>query len=124
MDMRGGGARSSGGRGPRVLGLALRFVAFYQRYEAEVARARPGLGVQLQEAADSIVLNLGEGFDEPSRGDKRRFFRYALRSAGEAEKGLHALSVLNLIPSPALEEGLRLLRDIRFDLKRLINWSS
>jgi four helix bundle protein len=118
------GARANGARPPRVLRLALDFVAFCQQHQRAVARARPTLDGQLQETADSILLNLGEAFDEPSRGDKRRFFRYALRSAGEAEKGLRGIAVLDLIPRPTIEEGLRLLRDIRFDLKRLINWAS
>jgi four helix bundle protein len=94
------------------------------RHRRAVVRGRPGLDEQIQEAADSVVLNLGEGFAETSRGDKRRFFRYALGSAGEAEKGLRTLAVVDLLTPHALDEGLRRLRDIRLDIKRLIAWSS
>jgi four helix bundle protein len=79
---------------------------------------------QVERTADSILMNIGEAFGEPSRGDKRRFFRYALRSAGEAEKALLGLATLNLLPEQAVHEGLRLLRDIRLDLRRLINSTS
>jgi four helix bundle protein len=102
----------------------LGFVAFYQRHRRAAGRGRPGLDEEIQEAADSVVLNLAEGFAESSRGDKRRFFRYALRSAGEAEKGLRTLAIVDLLPPHALAEGLRLLRDIRLDIRRLITWSS
>lgn len=78
---------------------------------------------QIQRTADSILLNLGEAFDEPSPGDKRRFLRYALRSAGEAEKALLGIRALGLLPAPVIQQGLVLLRDIRLDLKRLIHRS-
>lgn len=67
---------------------------------------------QIQRTADSILLNLGEAFDEPSPGDKRRFLRYALRSAGEAEKALLGIRALGLLPAPVIQQGLVLLRDI------------
>jgi four helix bundle protein len=79
---------------------------------------------QVERTADSILMNIGEAFGEPSRGDKRRFFRYALRSAGEAEKALLGLATLDLLPQPTIQEGLRLLKNIRLDLHRLINSTS
>jgi four helix bundle protein len=110
-----------GGRQPRVLRLALEFVAYWGRHGPMVRRARPSLDGQVERTADSILLNIGEAFGEPSRGDKRRFFRYALRSAGEAEKALLGMATLGLLPQQEVQEGLRLLKDIRLDLHRLIN---
>lgn len=43
------------------------------------------LGKQLVESADGISANMIEGYYCISLGDKRRFFRYALSSAEEAE---------------------------------------
>jgi four helix bundle protein len=113
-----------GGRQPRVLRLALEFVAFWDRHGPTVRRARSSMHGQVERTADSILMNIGEAFGEPSRGDKRRFFRYALRSAGEAEKALLGLATLDLLPQPTVQEGLRLLKDIRLDLRRLINSTS
>jgi four helix bundle protein len=113
-----------GGRQPRVLRLALEFGAYWDRHGPTVRRARPPMHGQVERTADSILTNIGEAFGEPSRGDKRRFFRYALRSAGEAEKALLGLATLDLLPHSMIEEGLRLLKNIRLDLHRLINSTS
>jgi four helix bundle protein len=43
------------------------------------------LGKQLVESADGISANMIEGYYRISPGDKRKFFRYALSSAKEAE---------------------------------------
>jgi four helix bundle protein len=121
-----GERRNAGGRGrrdPRVVRLALDFVGWCHRHRRALERARRTLNEHIQDAADSILLNTGEALDELSRPDKRRFLRYALRSAGEAEKGLRAVAELDLLPAPAVNDGLRLLRDIRLDLRRLIQWT-
>jgi four helix bundle protein len=107
-----------------VVRLALQYVEFCHRHQPALWRGRPSLCEHTQETADSILLNIGEALSEESRGDKRRFFRYAMRSAGEAEKALRAAACLGLLPPPALDQGFRLLRDIRLDLRRLIRWTS
>ncbi len=46
-------------------------------------RSRPWVAKQLGSASISVLTNAGEAGGEYSRGDKARFYRYALRSATE-----------------------------------------
>ena len=48
-----------------------------------VKRTRPWVAKQLGRAGLSVVANAGEAAGEYSRGDKARFYRYAVRSATE-----------------------------------------
>lgn len=100
--------------------LARAFLVYVRELEPWVLRTAPGVNPDIQKCAASILANFGEGWDEPSRGDKRKFFRYAHRSAGEAERLLIGLQDLHGIPSPMLDRGLRLLLDIKMDLARLV----
>jgi four helix bundle protein len=113
-----------GRRVPRVVRLALAFVRYCDGVERELGGRKAGLNRHLQEAAASVVANAGEALEEPNRGDKRRFFRYAMRSAGECEHLLRALGEVDALAEARLEEGLRLLRDIRQDLLRLLRWAA
>jgi four helix bundle protein len=60
--------------------------SLYEPIRRLVADLRPPhvhLGEQALRSASSIPLNIAEGACEFSRGDKARFYRMALRSAGE-----------------------------------------
>jgi four helix bundle protein len=115
---------AKGGRPlPRVVRLALALVKHCDQVERALRGRKPGLNRHLQEAAASVVANVGEALEERNRGDKRRFFGYAMRSAGECEHLLRALIEVGALPAASTERALRLTRDIRMDLLRLIRWS-
>ena len=98
----------------------MEFLGRARELEPAVLRHAPDLNPDLQECAASILANLGEGWDEPSRGDKRRFLRYAHRSAGEAERLLRGLQTLHRVPRAEIATALRVLFDIKMDLHRLL----
>jgi len=77
---------------------------------AEVARlsrgwhGRAGLRSQALDAAESVVLNLGEGAAQPARsGAKRRHYVIALGSADEVGAALDAAQAQALSPSAELD---------------------
>jgi four helix bundle protein len=111
-------------REPRVARLAVDFVAFCDQVEKDLRGRKSAMNGHLQEAGASLLSNIGEAFEEKSRGDRRRFFRYALRSAGECERLLHGLARVGALPPDRLAAGIRLLRDIKLDLLRLIRWAA
>jgi four helix bundle protein len=78
---------------------------------------------QIERAAASLVANLGEAFDADTLAEKRRYFRYALGSTGEGARLLHGASQAKALPESALDEAFRLLRDIKWDLIRLVRWT-
>jgi four helix bundle protein len=110
-------------RGPRVARLAQELVVYASDVEAELRGRRAALNRHLQEAAASVLANVGEGLEEQSRGDKRRFFRYAMRSSGECEHLLRALGAVGALQPATLDRGAPLLRNLRHDLLRLIRWA-
>lgn len=112
------------GRQPRVERLAVRFVAGCHRVGGRLGSRRPSMNNQLQRASDSVLANIGEGLDAGQPGEQCRFFRYALRSAGEAERLFRGAARLELLPRHEVTSALRLLKDIKMDLRRLITWAS
>ncbi len=77
---------------------------------AEIARlsrgwhGRAGLRSQALDAAESVVLNLGEGAAQPARsGSKRRHYVIALGSADEVGAALDAARAQRLSPADELE---------------------
>jgi four helix bundle protein len=111
------------GRRTRVERLAVELVAVCRGLSHRLDARAPALNDQLQPAAASALANVGEALEEPSRGDKRRFFRYALRSAGEVERLLAGAHRIGAIPDRAHDDARRLLRDLKLDLLRLIRWT-
>jgi four helix bundle protein len=68
----------------------------------------------------SIIINLGEGSCEHSRGDKNKFYRYALRSAGEC---VAAFTILSRYPGrhhDLCTKALALAREIVMMITRMI----
>ena len=102
--------------------LAGRFEAWCGRLESRLARW-PGHWDQLERATGSVVSNAGEAFDSETRPQKRRYFGYALASAGEARELVKGYRSAEVLTAEEAEEGLRLLKDIRWDLMRLIDWT-
>jgi four helix bundle protein len=115
--------RAVGGNA-RVVRLVEAFVACCDRLERELGRRQHAHTSHIRAAAASIQANTGEAFGEQSMGDKRRFFRYALRSATECEHLLRGLRKIAVSRQADVDQALRLVRDIRMDLLRLIRWAS
>jgi four helix bundle protein len=59
-------------------------------------------GDQLLRAVGSVVLNIAEGAAEHSAAEKARFYRMALRSAGEAAAALDLLQLHAAASGPSL----------------------
>jgi four helix bundle protein len=66
-----------------VYRLALGYAGSVYPVVQDLRRAEPALADQLMRAVCSIPLNIAEGAGEFSKGDKARFYRYALRSTTE-----------------------------------------
>ena len=109
---------------PRVERLALEVVAYCGRLGVGLAPVHRGLYQHLSDAAASMLANIGEAWDEPSRGDKARFFRYALRSAGECQRTLRGLVAASGITREQAGRGTQILLAVKLDLLRLIHWAS
>jgi four helix bundle protein len=71
-----------------VYQVAVRLQARVAELMPQFHRIKPSLAEQLDRAVDSIVLNIAEGATEFSVPEKRRFYRMALRSTGEAAAAL------------------------------------
>lgn len=106
-----------------VFGLALDFLEFADRIEPPVRRRKRWLNDDFQAAAVSILANVGEGATELSVKDKKRFYRYALRSTGECSALLHGIERLRLIPRAEVEAGKAMLLSLRIHLLRLLRSS-
>lgn len=111
------------GRQPRVVTLALEFLEFARGVAPRIARVQESGAGHLEDAAASQLANIGEALDEDSGGDMRRFLRYAKRSGGECERLLLGAAELGCITRLELDQGMRLLKNIRWDLVRLLNWA-
>jgi four helix bundle protein len=120
-ERRPGGVRR---RQPRLARLALVLVTGCEGVDRELRGRAAALNDQLQRAAGSVLANVGEALDEPSPGDKRRFLRYARRSAGECDRLLRALARLHHLTPRSATTALNLVRDIKMDIDRLIRWSA
>ena len=108
---------------PRAARLALEFLAFAREVALQMARVQAPAADHLADAAASLLANIGEALEEESPGDMRRFLRYAKRSAGECERLLLGGAELGVVTPRQLEEGMRRLKDLKWDLRRLMAWT-
>ena len=106
----------------RVVRLANEYLAWCRRWERRLRRW-PRVWDQLEGTASSIIANLGEALDSETMPQKRRYFGYAKASTGEGMGLVDGATRNGMLPPEAGREGLRLLRDIRWDLFRLIRWT-
>ena len=107
---------------PRVMKLADEYVAWCRRWEDRLRRW-PRWWDQIEGTASSITANLGEALDSETMPQKRTFLGYAKASCGEAVNLVVGAARNGMLPPDAGEEALRILRDIRWDLVRLIRWT-
>lgn|SRR5690606_8615294 len=98
-------------------------VALYEPVRQLVLRVRAPhahLADQVLRSTASIALNVAEGGTEFSRGDKVRFYRMALRSAGESAAVLDLLERSKLVDRARSEEIRAELGHVIAMLTRLI----
>lgn len=105
-----------------MLVLARRFEAWIAQRETRLARW-PGHWEQLERTTGSVISNVGEALDSETLPQKRRYFGYALAAAGEARKLVKGYRSADIVRVEEEAEALRLLKDIRWDLIRLIDWT-
>ena len=92
-----------------VYRTAIEFVVIANEIAEQLPRGRGYLADQLQRAATSIPLNIGEGAGEFSSGDKARFYRMGRRSATECAAILDVCRRLRLVPDGTFTAARELL---------------
>lgn len=92
-----------------VYRTAIEFVAIPNEIAQQLPRGRGYLADQLQRAATSIPLNIGEGAGEFSSGDKARFYRKGRRSATECAAILDVALKLRLVADSTFNTARELL---------------
>ena len=103
-----------------VYRTAIEFVVIANEIVEQLPRGRGYLADQLQRAATSIPLNIGEGAGEFSSRDKARFYRMARRSATECAAILDVCHRLKLIADGMTRTSRDLLLRIVSMLVRLV----
>jgi four helix bundle protein len=91
---------------------AIRYVGQTRALVVSLRTTDPVLADQLHRCVLSVPLNIAEGAGEFSAGDKRRFYRYALRSATESIAVLDVCAEIGLLDagdwSLCRETGMRI----------------
>ncbi len=93
-------------------GLALDFTEYSEK---AIGAAKPGrryLADQLRRAASSVALNIAEGGQEYSPGEKAHFYRIAARSAAECAAALDVYVRVRALAPGQVEPGKGMLRQI------------
>jgi four helix bundle protein len=100
--------------------IAIEFVVIANEIAEQLPRGRGYLADQLQRAATSIPLNIGEGAGEFSTGDKARFYRMGRRSATECAAILDVCQQLRLVTDGTFRAARELLIRIVSMLVRMV----
>lgn len=103
-----------------VYRTAIEFVVIANEIAEQLPRGRGYLADQLQRAATSIPLNIGEGAGEFSSGDKARFYRMGRRSATECAAILDVCQQLRLVTDNTFGAARELLIRIVSMLVRMV----
>ena len=83
--------------------VAREFLAATARLLARLPRGESAIADQLRRAADSALLNLGEGVARTSPRDKARCYDIARGSASESAVALDVLAIRRLAAPPELQ---------------------
>lgn len=92
-----------------VYQAAVQFLALSHRVLGRLPRGHAKIADQLQRAALSISVNIGEGTGKRSPKDRARFYEYSRGSAMECGALLDALRVMDLVDDDAHGKGKELL---------------
>jgi four helix bundle protein len=75
---------------------------------------------QLQRAVASLIANIGEGANCFTPGDRRRFYEYAYRSAGECSSLLIAFNALGALSPEEYERARDLVARVHMMLLKMM----
>jgi four helix bundle protein len=103
-----------------VYRVALEFLVLHDRTAPRIWRRNQALFRQLQRAVASVIANIGEATSCFSPGDRRRYFEYAYRSAGECAALMIALNELGVLHGGEYDDARQLLHRIQIMLRRLM----
>lgn len=92
-----------------VYQAAIEFLALAQRVLGRLPRGNATIADQLQRAALSIPVNIGEGTGKRAPKDRARFYEYSRGSAMECGALFDALRVMGLVDEPTHRKGKELL---------------
>lgn len=107
--------------GLQVYHLAVEFYGKLSILAASLPWRHIHLSDQMLRGGASIGLNLAEGSHEFSKPEKRRFYRIALRSAGETAAALELIRSAGLADPAVIDARLAELDRIIAMLTRLVN---
>lgn len=102
-----------------------RFALRVRRVVARDTAGAPGhLRLQMERAADSVLLNIAEGIGRRSKGEKRQFYAIARGSASELSAAFDVLLVCRQIEPRQYEQVQSLiLRVIKMLTRMILNRS-
>ena len=103
---------------------AVDLLRLYDRTGPTLWRRNAGLCRQLQRAIASVISNLGEAGSCLSKGDRRRYFEYAYRSAGECSAQIIGFHAIGAFTPEEYQQARLLVHRIQAMLLRLIQRSS
>jgi four helix bundle protein len=103
-----------------VFWVAVDFLRLCDRLGRRLWVRNSALCRQLQRAAASLIANIGEGAACHTAGDRRRYFEYAYRSAGECSALLLSFHALNALTLDEYQEARALLARVHMMLRKLM----
>lgn len=103
-----------------VYAASLELITFARETIRAFPRGKSNLADQLERAATSVALNIAEGAGEFAPKEKVRFYRIALRSAGECAAIIDVSRRLVVVSEPREKQGRELLSRIVAMLTALI----
>jgi four helix bundle protein len=103
-----------------VFWAAVSLLSLCDRASARLWRRNASLYRQLQRAVASILANIGEGAACSGAADRRRYFEYAYRSAGECSALIIAFDSLGALSPGEYGEARELLQRIQMMLQRMM----
>lgn len=100
----------------------VRGMANRSRFElgGQLWRRDSALTRQLQRALASLICNIGEAAGSLSKGDRRRYFEYAYRSASECAAALIGFHAMDALDPSDYQEARALLHRVQIMLMGLM----
>jgi four helix bundle protein len=103
-----------------VFRAALEFLALCDQLGRRLWLRNSALCRRLQRAVASLIANIGEGANCFTLGDRRRFYEYAYRSAGECSSLLIAFNALGALSPDEYARARDLLARVHMMLLKMM----